>query len=572
MSLLMHFPNAHNFEINGGEFNNVQGNINQYTILHEDLDVRRRVYSAMKDYIRADAFHNSSARSQPPRCFPASHCLWMYGPAGTGKSAIAQTVAELCHQDNTLGGTFFFTKGSTGNMLALFPTLAYQLALVVPSLYDHLWAAIREDETVFNRSASEQLDKLIVQPFIKLTDKPAPVVVIIDGLDEGDGAAIQAEIVQLILGVGIHSLPLRFLITSRPDPDLRDAFESSPYLSPAHLPLDASLDPDTDIRHFISSRLEWIYQRSMETSAGAITATVVRFIEEEHAHPNIRFNAVLQIPSQSASTSATTYDMYANSAAFQDLDRLYLHVLCKYQDRAGLARILRVIMYYRDAASAGHLEAIFGLMPGEICATLRGLHSIVNIPRDPKTPLQFLHASLNDFLADPKRSCEFHLELGYFEADLAYAYARVILLCVILACTIRERFGSGAEGAESVSGYSYPSGLLSTTLEKMAGIDIENRELPAVSSLFNIRMSLGTSGGAFEFPESDALRTTYRAILRRLETNSQRCRAIFPLSYVYLDDLAFCHSITLMDIAHTDMPSGPVAKRGAVQEKVDVFR
>ncbi|KAF8160412.1 hypothetical protein BJ912DRAFT_805717, partial [Pholiota molesta] len=60
------------------------------------------------------AFHNSSARFDPPKCHPNTRVavleyfmgwifgsndsealiLWLYGPAGSGKSAILQTIAE----------------------------------------------------------------------------------------------------------------------------------------------------------------------------------------------------------------------------------------------------------------------------------------------------------------------------------------------------------------------------------------------------------------------------------------------------------------------------------------------
>ena len=33
--------------------------------------------------------------------------LWLYGPAGAGKSAIAQTIAELLEEAGLLAGAFF---------------------------------------------------------------------------------------------------------------------------------------------------------------------------------------------------------------------------------------------------------------------------------------------------------------------------------------------------------------------------------------------------------------------------------------------------------------------------------
>ncbi|KAF8873728.1 hypothetical protein BD779DRAFT_1414696, partial [Infundibulicybe gibba] len=240
------------------------------------------------------AFHDSGARRDPSSCYPgtrkialqtiyhwienpaASHCLWLHGPAGTGKSAISQAVAEQCHRDQTLGASYFFTRGSTSGPPPLFSTLAYQLMKAVPDLDGHLWEMIREDQTVFQRSMSEQLDKLIVRPFLKLTNRPTHIVIIIDGLDECDNTTVQGEIVRLILDVQARSLPLRFLIASRPEPDIRRSFESpSPlYPPPVHLPLDASLNPERDIRHFLCKELGRIYKESVDDGMLAVPQTM----------------------------------------------------------------------------------------------------------------------------------------------------------------------------------------------------------------------------------------------------------------------------------------------------------
>ncbi|KAF8873379.1 hypothetical protein BD779DRAFT_298098 [Infundibulicybe gibba] len=428
----------------------------------------------MKGHIHTGAFHDSGARRDPSRCYPgtreaaletishwardpASHCLWLYGPAGTGKSAIAQTFAEQCQRDRILGATYFFTKGSTyGSTCGVppfFSTLAYQLMSVFPGLDDQLLTVIRADLTIFERSLSAQLDKLIVQPFLTLVDsKSSSAIVIIDGLDECDGNSIQKEIVQLILGLEQHSLPLSFLICSRPEPEIRRAFELSRFPSLVRLPLDKSLRPDVDIRRFLVNEFKRIYQECVEIgmppapqltwpsnqdiktlvnkSSGHFiyAATVVRFVQEDHAHPMDRLDAILGIPNGSTSSLAAK-DIFADSIAFQELDGLYLHILRKYRDHMELSKILRTIMYLGERALAGYIEKIFDLRPGSVCIMLEGLHSIIDVPADRDDgPLRFLHASFNDFLADPARSQEFHLEISCFNAELACAYMRLIIV------------------------------------------------------------------------------------------------------------------------------------------------
>jgi len=76
------------------------------------------------------AFHNSFERFDPPKCHPHTReafrekilkwvmkkvdtnafVLWLYGAAGAGKSVIAQTIAEVCHELKLLLVSFFFSR------------------------------------------------------------------------------------------------------------------------------------------------------------------------------------------------------------------------------------------------------------------------------------------------------------------------------------------------------------------------------------------------------------------------------------------------------------------------------
>ena len=56
--------------------------------------------------------------------------FWLNGLAGTGKSTIAQTFAEITFADGILGASFFCSRDSEArsNLKSIFPTLAFQLA------------------------------------------------------------------------------------------------------------------------------------------------------------------------------------------------------------------------------------------------------------------------------------------------------------------------------------------------------------------------------------------------------------------------------------------------------------
>jgi adenylylsulfate kinase-like enzyme len=72
---------------------------------------------------------------------------WLNGPAGSGKSAIAQTVAELCSRHNRLGVGFFFLRGAgrRSDFTHFLSTLAYQLTGVLPSAEAYIRNVLQTD-------------------------------------------------------------------------------------------------------------------------------------------------------------------------------------------------------------------------------------------------------------------------------------------------------------------------------------------------------------------------------------------------------------------------------------------
>ena len=75
---------------------------------------------------------------------------WLNGLAGTGKTTIAYTVAERCHEEGILGASFFCSRSDSdcNNPSMIFTTIAYQLGLFYPP-YREL---VRSESTRLNSS------------------------------------------------------------------------------------------------------------------------------------------------------------------------------------------------------------------------------------------------------------------------------------------------------------------------------------------------------------------------------------------------------------------------------------
>ena len=154
------------------------------------------------------AAYNSQERDPAPRRLPGTRTVvleetttwadagsdnesifWVRGPAGAGKSAIAQTVAEICAGNKTLAASFFCARSVGGRNSAgqPFPTIAVQIALLAPGKRRTLDSILKKDSLITERtSGSVDLLALLFQN----RSGPAATsqfLVIVDGLDECQG-------------------------------------------------------------------------------------------------------------------------------------------------------------------------------------------------------------------------------------------------------------------------------------------------------------------------------------------------------------------------------------------------
>jgi len=162
----------------------------------------------------------------------------MRGPAGVGKSAIAQTCAEKLKKSGHLGAAFFFTVKGHNNSLRLFPTIAYQLATELADYRTAVDEKISKDYTIVEKKMASQFQLLIVEPLQEIEKQEKrvqPKSIFIDGLDECVGEEAQAEIIEVIASsVQARSTPFRWVIFSRAEPCIVSTFSQDSIASITH--------------------------------------------------------------------------------------------------------------------------------------------------------------------------------------------------------------------------------------------------------------------------------------------------------------------------------------------------
>ena len=390
----------------------------------------------LQQFISDGAFHDSKARFPPPRCHPGTRVevlntitdwihdpdpcqriFWLNGPAGAGKSAIAQTVAEHC-KDKELAASFFFQRNTVDRGFAdrLFPTLAWQLASSMPKIRPYLESALAAENLIHTKSIDTQFDRLFVKVFqIFLRNEPGlrpqKSLIIIDAVDECDIDEDQKTLLILIGKLASQGIPLRFLICSRPEPHIQETFDLDKMKQITRvLTLGDAFGPNNDIqkyledefsRIFLDRRIspppyqaDIIHRLVVEASGQFIYAsTIVKFMEDKDRNSRKQLEIILK-PRRTNPTSPYT-----------QLDQLYIQILSQ-QQNVRLLRDLFVLIIALGQVDFSFICRRLRISKEDLEPELRRMHSLLNIS---DSGVEVYHLSLRDFFQDRKRAGKYYI-------------------------------------------------------------------------------------------------------------------------------------------------------------------
>ncbi|KAF7979448.1 hypothetical protein HWV62_42247 [Athelia sp. TMB] len=364
---------------------------------------------------------------------------WMSGPAGFGKSAVSQTVTELCAHDGTLAASFFFLRGAgaRSSINHFITTLAFQITVSVPKVKPIVAMVLQRDPTIFHQSITYQLQNLIFTPLTILAQTNTPsraLLIVIDALDECNDRNLMREFIAALAHAchaGRH-LRLRWLLTSRGEEHIRQSFSSmASQLAATVLQLD-HFDARSDIKVFLEARFSDIIQNNprlfhgialpwpslndfwalVERSSGLFifAATLVNFVTDGRAPPNRKLESVLQMHAG----LDPLYDQVLRDA-LRDVD----DVLC-------FGRVLTTLMLLYKQPSVEMLAGLLELSAQDVLHALLAIQSIIRIPSDDNAPIELNHTSLRDFLIDESRSKDLFIVPLATHATLAVACVKVL--------------------------------------------------------------------------------------------------------------------------------------------------
>ncbi|KAJ3512871.1 hypothetical protein NMY22_g15210 [Coprinellus aureogranulatus] len=182
---------------NNSSFNvNVQpgGHQTTNTEIHAGTYVHNEIQKTTKTTLQSNAalaaLHNSADRFDAPSCWPETReavqediiswitdgedddpkkIMWLHGPAGSGKTAIAGSVAATCHSLRILAGSFFFSSyagaGERSSKRGVVATLAHCLTCHNARLAESILTSIERDPSIFRKRLRDQCQQLLIEPF-----------------------------------------------------------------------------------------------------------------------------------------------------------------------------------------------------------------------------------------------------------------------------------------------------------------------------------------------------------------------------------------------------------------------
>ncbi|KAF5332891.1 hypothetical protein D9758_017887 [Tetrapyrgos nigripes] len=197
---------------------------------------------------------------------------WIYGIAGTGKSAIAVSLARKIRKIDTkkevkLALTFHCVKGQeTSHICNLVPTLSYHLAQVFPEYGKGLLESLNRDPSLdgTSLSLSEQLELFLDLPVLeKLIIKSSEkvVIIIIDGLDEWGTGLNRRELLRHLKTLNQFAW-LKIIVTSRPNPEITEELIVELFIK--KIDLSDHIGTADDLRKLITSKLSWVSNEKMD--------------------------------------------------------------------------------------------------------------------------------------------------------------------------------------------------------------------------------------------------------------------------------------------------------------------
>ncbi|KAG1879614.1 hypothetical protein C8R48DRAFT_648028 [Suillus tomentosus] len=370
--------------------------------------------------------------------------LWLHGPAGSGKSTVATTIANITRDLGRLGAFVFFDRrvAARNDPAAVVRTLAFQLGEFDPRLGAAISTVIKGTPSIRQSPLRQQFHKLLVQPLsesdLAVWSREGPVIIVIDALDECGHVGDREDLLSILALESVKLPPtLRIVVTSRTELDIQQALEAQKNICSTPIDINSPAN-NKDIHLYLSDRLQNIRSKNKYLSLpqewpghDVIDALAARahglFI---WAYAACRYVENGQYPEDRLADLLRT-DVCSNAESALDL--MYstaLESAGRWEDPAFSADfrdILGIVIAAKNPLTASTIDRLNEV--ASVSRTRPSLHTIQHLScvfrGSTNEPIHVIHPSFEDFLTDRTRC-----KRDEWFIDVYLSHQRLALQCI----------------------------------------------------------------------------------------------------------------------------------------------
>lgn len=442
-----------------GENSSIVISTNSY-VQHEPVDVEGPALEALYKNVAYDSIYGSMVlKRYIPGCLEGTRIdvldiishwveswdnnriLWLTGPAGSGKSAIASSIAGQYEKPGMLAATYFFSRSWSDDArqkkgYQFITTLAYQLLEhggIPDEIGGDILEAIHSDEDIFDRGLPTQLEELILKPLRRnLASNPDrtqwPKLIVVDGLDECEvpnatrrdppsGRENEQKAILNVLKTALDDLafPFRILISTRPQPHLGAFFSTAGKDITFNLFLDQQFNPDPDIVKYFKAKFAlfrsvrywdapegWPLQDpqtiedlvKLVSGQFIVAVCIFAFVTDRGIHPETKLRMILgRTPSNDLTPFAELDGYFARIVQGSQESLVALNWLCAIESD------------HLKQCPAAFIRQFLSSSSWEEEFHLANLASLISIPEldDNSSPYAMYHQAFKNLLSDKAR-------------------------------------------------------------------------------------------------------------------------------------------------------------------------